>query len=571
MKSTVFLFLLILLSRVSFPQQKGSSSGAYNDYSEKVGINIPLMKNAPTIKLRTYPLELFPGQVYDGWWFNWSNGGTINGNLKEVPVVNWLNCTPLKFTSNGCSDIIPVKYSFVAPLTEGVYMTTVKDSMNNWDSVRVQLTVTKSPREIVNMKYGINKDSISYKNLIVRNPMNFDENNCVHDYFPVDTVHFSCDIFKVVNWLKFAPSSGKLGKDQILGMKTTLRKNSYDSTWVLFTSEYSSWPVFYHYFIKETEPGDYQLHFNGINVVSAGYLPNGSTKTLMYWVKFDTISTQAIGTHDYENHRFYLGIQSDNSLFAGLGNSFNPVTKLTLTPHKWYHFAMTTSEDLDSAYVYINATEVARFAYSFSGFSKANLYIGARNDSVNSFKCPVQGIIDEVQIWEQPLSRNEIIQYMFAPPAGNEKGLVIYFPFNEGWGDYTKNAVDNYVDGALYWEPQWVVSVQKPKNLADLTSANEEYVSDRGENFKLECNPNPFRNSAEITFRLPENGKVVLQLFDIRGKLIKTLSDSNLPYGIQKYDLHDAILPKGMYFIRLAFTNSGVSVVQSVKIICSDQ
>jgi len=59
-------------------------------------------------------------------------------------------CNTKKFTSTDCSNIIPVKYSFVAPMTEGIYITTIADSLNNWDSVRVELTVTNITKKPYN-------------------------------------------------------------------------------------------------------------------------------------------------------------------------------------------------------------------------------------------------------------------------------------------------------------------------------------------------------------------------------------------------------------------------------------
>ncbi len=159
---------------------------------------------------------------------------------------------------------------------------------------------------------------------------------------------------------------------------------------------------------------------------------------------------------------FILGIQSNNALFAGMGNSYTPLTYINLIPGEWYHLTMTTTQDMDSAVVYINANEVSRFAYSFSGESKAELYIGARNDSVNTARYPLKGYIDEVQLWERPLNRNEILKYMFSPPGGTENGLVIYYSFDEGWGNFTMNAVDNYYYGTLFFGPQWIDNINRP-------------------------------------------------------------------------------------------------------------
>jgi len=57
-----------------------------------------------------------------------------------------------------------------------------------------------------------------------------------------------------------------------------------------------------------------------------------------------------MGAHDLLNHRFYLGITNDNSLFAGMGDGYTPLTSLNLIPGKWYNMVLTTSKDADSGY-----------------------------------------------------------------------------------------------------------------------------------------------------------------------------------------------------------------------------
>jgi hypothetical protein len=461
MKSTIWLILFSLLAQAAFSQQKGGSGRAYYNDFEQIQNNSNNVKSTQNKGMEDYKLELFPGQVFTGWYYFWSNGGIKNCNLKENPVTGWLSITPNKFTSTGCTNIIPVKVSFIAPMGEGVYISNLVDSTANWDTVRVEVKVTTSPVNHIKKKFGINQDSISFKSFLRNDALNWSGNSCIKDYWPADSIKY--DFYKnpVVSWLKISPSSGKAFSNEKQILQNTLRKKLYDSTWVILERNYYSYPTFYHYYLKETEPKEYMLQLNGKNLVYTGYYPGSSTKTLMYWVQFDTINNQAIGVHDGENHRFYLGVLNNNTLFAGMGNSYNPLTGLNLIPGKWYHMALTTSIDLDSAYVYVNGIEVSRFAYSFSGESKANFYIGARND-FTTYGYFIKGLIDEVQVWERPLSRNEIVQYMFEPPKGNESGLAIYYPFNEGWGDFTKNSVDNYYYGTLFKEPAWIDSFKRP-------------------------------------------------------------------------------------------------------------
>ncbi len=63
--------------------------------------------------------------------------------------------------------------------------------------------------------------------------------------------------------------------------------------------------------------------------------------------------------------------------------------------------------------------------------------------------------------------------------------------------------------------------------------------------------PNPFQGSALIGFRLPEAGRVSLRLYDVRGRLVRTLLDGELPAGTHEVTLEGAGLASGTYFYRL--------------------
>ena len=564
------VIIFSLIAQVAFPQQEGGGSSPSSDNFTIQPPEFSSETKGIQVGIKTYQLELFPGQVFNGWYYNWSNGGILSCNQKEYPEnVTWLDVTPKKFTSTGCTDIIPVKYSFVAPMTEGIYITTIADSLNHWDSLRVILKVTSSPENHIKKNIGINQDLVSYKSYLSNTPFNWADNSCIKDYFPDDTIAYNFHIDPEFNWLTISPSSGKTFRSDKQILQNTLQRKLYDSTWVILERNYYSYPTFYHYVLKETEPTEYLLKFDGENLIYNSYYPGSSTKTLMYWVRFDEISNQAIGVNDLENHRFYLGIQNDNSLFAGMGDSYTPLTSLNLIPGKWYNMVLTTSQDADSAIVYINATEVSRWKYSFSGESKANLFIAARND-FTSYGYYLKGLIDEVQVWERPLNRNEIIKYMFTPPEGNETGLVIYYPFNEGWGNFTKNAVDNYYFGTLIKEPLWIDSIKRPNDPSIIITSAEENIPYGEKILMLSCRPNPFNSNAEITYNLPENGEVILQLFNINGTLIKTLVNTPQICGLQTYPLNDRNIHPGMYFVKLIFTNSKGRIIRSIKIVRSD-
>ena len=70
--------------------------------------------------------------------------------------------------------------------------------------------------------------------------------------------------------------------------------------------------------------------------------------------------------------------------------------------------------------------------------------------------------------------------------------------------------------------------------------------------FALEQNyPNPFNPTTTIQFALPKKSRVTLKLFDITGREVVTLIDSESPAGEFKVLLGAGNLPSGVYFYRL--------------------
>ncbi len=68
-------------------------------------------------------------------------------------------------------------------------------------------------------------------------------------------------------------------------------------------------------------------------------------------------------------------------------------------------------------------------------------------------------------------------------------------------------------------------------------------------NFELEQNyPNPFNPSTTIRYKLPMNSFVSIKIFDITGKLIRTLINENRHAGNYEAVFNAAGLPSGIYF-----------------------
>ena len=78
--------------------------------------------------------------------------------------------------------------------------------------------------------------------------------------------------------------------------------------------------------------------------------------------------------------------------------------------------------------------------------------------------------------------------------------------------------------------------------------------------FSLEQNyPNPFNPETSIRFTLPENSFVSLKVYDVNGKLVKTLLSGTTPAGSHEVSFNASELSSGVYFYTLkagGFTES---------------
>jgi len=78
------------------------------------------------------------------------------------------------------------------------------------------------------------------------------------------------------------------------------------------------------------------------------------------------------------------------------------------------------------------------------------------------------------------------------------------------------------------------------------TGINEEVEAG---NFALSVNPNPVVKSAEINYELKADEKVLIQLYDIKGTLVKTIADENQSKGRQTTFFSKANLSAGTYLL----------------------
>jgi len=129
------------------------------------------------------------------------------------------------------------------------------------------------------------------------------------------------------------------------------------------------------------------------------------------------------------------------------GAWFEPTGSTTMVPGRWYHLAATY--DGASARIYLNGDqEDMETATDTMARTTLNMRLGGRNDTPNATN--LNGIMDEVRMWDIARSEALIRSSMNQTIPGTTAGLVGYWRFNETTGtnaDCETPVYDN--DGTL--------------------------------------------------------------------------------------------------------------------------
>ena len=89
-----------------------------------------------------------------------------------------------------------------------------------------------------------------------------------------------------------------------------------------------------------------------------------------------------------------------------------------------------------------------------------------------------------------------------------------------------------------------------------IINTTEAEVADRQGTFLAPPSPNPSSGETSVRFRLSQTGKVALQVFDVRGRLVASLAEGSMKAGEHVVqwngrDLGGAAVPPGQYMIQL--------------------
>ena len=215
------------------------------------------------------------------------------------------------------------------------------------------------------------------------------------------------------------------------------------------------------------------------------------------WVDLEPLQfAGGINTHDWVTGAVHFKLNY-GLLNAGISGFCDDVVGVTiLYPDEWNHIALTVSE-----------FEVALY---LNGFLEAlvevtepqNLILGDATIGAWNLDREWTGMMDDVRIYDLPLSETEIDSLSKIPPGFSEVSV--------------KEAKDNPVE------------------------------------FNLSQNyPNPFNPTTTIAYSLKSNGTVRLSVYDLMGKEVAVLVDEVQSAGHHEVQFDGANLTGGIYFYKL--------------------
>jgi len=100
-----------------------------------------------------------------------------------------------------------------------------------------------------------------------------------------------------------------------------------------------------------------------------------------------------------------------------------------------------------------------------------------------------------------------------------------------------------------------VLVLEQPSKPDAVDERSESEVTPKAE-FSLTAAPNPFNPQTELRFNIPAAGPVILEVFDLRGRRVRTLINRHSEAGLQTYmwdgkDARGARVASGVYSARL--------------------
>ena len=100
-----------------------------------------------------------------------------------------------------------------------------------------------------------------------------------------------------------------------------------------------------------------------------------------------------------------------------------------------------------------------------------------------------------------------------------------------------------------------------PINIAGFNKVEVEKVSSA----QVKLSPNPFIEATTLEIKLKETSQLVIEIFDLEGKLVNTIENVNARAGEYTYDIGENLDFGGVYLVKISLGEENVITKKIVK------
>jgi len=102
--------------------------------------------------------------------------------------------------------------------------------------------------------------------------------------------------------------------------------------------------------------------------------------------------------------------------------------------------------------------------------------------------------------------------------------------------------------------------------VSDTTSISDESVLNSPDNFNISVYPNPSNSSSQINFIVDNSDNISMKIYNVKGEVVKTLSDKHFNRGSYSFKFDGTGLISGVYFLQIK-NSSGIKESKKLMMI----
>ena len=169
------------------------------------------------------------------------------------------------------------------------------------------------------------------------------------------------------------------------------------------------------------------------------FIKTGQTAfTLEWWMNPSILSTYCVGMGESES-TMLVKTDADGAMYLSVAGKTIKSGSGFVISGEWHHYAV--ARYTSSIYFYRDGVQFAKVTLSPSLKAVNSFTMGVAD-------MPMNGMVDEVRLWNRRLSLSQLCQYANGPitdmAAAENDGLVFYYDFNQSSGDVLDRTSHGY-------------------------------------------------------------------------------------------------------------------------------